>query len=88
MAKQLDSVECNKVLALYVETKQAELEPCPFCGDTDDLEIAHTWTVSWWIRCEACDCQLGDIDAPGGDGTEAEHQASINRVVHSWNTRA
>ncbi|RRW89168.1 Lar family restriction alleviation protein [Pandoraea apista] len=43
-----------------IETFDAALNPCPFCGG-DDLEIINTHTASFWVECVDCNARV-----PGG----------------------
>ncbi|WP_273794610.1 hypothetical protein [Brucella intermedia] len=33
------------------------LDVCPFCGG-NDVDLANTWTPSFWVECEDCSAQV------------------------------
>lgn len=51
-----------------------KLKPCPFCGNTTNLE-ADLWIVSLRVFCPACGC-----NGPAGETKQ--------KSIEAWNRRA
>lgn len=62
------------------------LLPCPFCGGTN-LELANTWTASYWIECQDCEAQISGVAYEPNESREA-HELSAASAIVKWNTRA
>lgn len=62
------------------------LAPCPFCGE-QELELAHTWTESYWIECLTCGAEVHGTWGRGGKGTRAGHIRAAKSAVEAWNMR-
>lgn len=43
-----------------------KLRACPFCGHTN-VELANTWTPSFWVECEDCCAQVHGVAMPQKD---------------------
>lgn len=67
------------------------VEPCPFCGSTD-IELANTWTPSYWIECNGCGAEMHPVNRKpwgrGDDTKPAKHLASARAALKAWNERA
>lgn len=56
---------------------EANLKPCPFCGEKINIRVASSGTklILYWVRCDKC------FAVSGAGETEYE-------VVALWNARA
>ena len=70
-------------------TGTVRLDPCPFCGEDEALELVNTHTPSTWIEC-ACGAEMhGGCFAPvKGKTTRAHFEAAIRATAKAWNKRA
>ena len=68
-----------------IELENDVLLPCPFCG-SENLELAHTWTPSYWIECLSCGAHVGDEES-WTENTEQSHLESAKRAIEAWNRR-
>ena len=61
-----------------MSSQNTTLRPCPFCGDTEHLEVRHTeGTIihpHYYVHCDNCGAQTGGTD-------NGKH-------VAQWNERA
>ncbi len=71
---------------------EGTLEACPFCGEIEELEIANTWTLSYWIECP-CGCEIHDPDNHvEWENLEEAHSVEKHLEAHQiaidkWNQR-
>ena len=55
---------CKKTEETDERMNMSKLKPCPFCGETEYLQMEETYTTKvCWISCLAC-----DIDGPTARG--------------------
>lgn len=57
------------------------LKECPFCGDSDDLELEKVDKDCWAVGCLNCDFTLNS-----GDSGIGWHKTR-NAAIKAWNTR-
>lgn len=70
-----------------------QLAPCPFCGESEALEIMNTHTASFWVECECGATNDGGYHAFAGvSKTREEALAAFTEAmswaVEAWNSRA
>lgn len=69
-----------------------KLAPCPFCGETDGLEVTNTHTPSYWVEC-ICGARMdGEYFEPRRNASKASllrlHEKAKASVIDRWNRRA
>lgn len=55
------------------------LKPCPFCGGSN-VDLANTWTPSFWIECDDCSAQ---VHGDSFEGPERKDRFSYSKVPTS-----
>jgi Lar family restriction alleviation protein len=63
-----------------MNNKSFSVEPCPFDGTNDKLNVSHS-RGRWFVECERCGA-CGPLVAPGDRDEE-----SANAAIAAWNAR-
>lgn len=66
------------------ERSRAELEPCPFCGKTEPVEVKHRETEVFAF--ENYDVVCDSLN--GGCGASSGYRRTEEDAIAAWNTRA
>jgi len=82
----------STVESVYITLEEIgrELRPCPFCGSTE-LELANTWTPSYWVECNCCGATKPGQAANWKTNDQAydrsRHVKAAISAVDAWNSR-
>lgn len=69
-------------------TGEVELKHCPFCGETDELELGNTHTAVCWVECR-CGVQVHGRHFANekGKSTKTHFELAIESAKDHWNVR-
>lgn len=72
-------------LTRVVNQKNQELLPCPFCGDSAELNNTHT--AHYWVECVGCEARVSNNMPLADSDSEKLHLVGITSAVENWNRR-
>ena len=80
---------CGGHFHVAIEPKDT-VKPCPFCGSRD-IELANTWTPSYWAECKVCGVQVRSPNRKDWKRSDVanpkKHLASARLALQAWNAR-
>ena len=48
---KIDKLKGGWIFHAEISDTKMQLSPCPFCGESEKLELNNTHTPSYWIQC-------------------------------------
>jgi len=80
-----------QVVSITAKDIRVKLLPCPFCGSSD-VELANTWTPSYWVECNVCEARAGCAHEKFKSNADAfdkkRHRKAAKASAVAWNSRA